>query len=246
MTRMGGIRSLSFLPVDRNEYPDPAGSKIRRLALTSSPAEIVACAGCDLLQRVPQLPSNTRVRCQRCGESLGASSSDFERPLALSVAAAIMLVVANTAPLMGLRAAGREASTTLIGGAFQMWLQGQQITAIVVAICAVIAPAIYIAFMLILLLAMLRPRVPRWAAEALRWAQLVRPWSMDEVMMLGVLVALTKIAQLAEVIPGPGMYAVFVLILLLAAIMTTFDPREVWRRVQWVDDTQPSVRDVSN
>lgn len=213
--------------------------------MTSSAAEIVACPGCDLLQRVPPLSSNTRARCHRCGESLGTSSSDSrDRPLALAVAAAIALVTANTTPLMGLRVAGREASTTVIGGAYQMWLQGQQITAIVVAICTVIAPASYIAFMLIVLRAMRRPRVPRWVAEVLRWARLVRPWSMNEVMMLGVLVALTKIAQLATVIPGPGMYAVFVLIMLLAAIMTTFDPREVWRRVQWADDTQASVRDV--
>jgi paraquat-inducible protein A len=126
-----------------------------------------------------------------------------------------------------------------------MWLQGQQITAIVVAICAVIAPAAYIAFMLIVLLAMRRSRVPRWVAEVLRWARLVRPWSMNEVMMLGVLVALTKIAQLATVIPGPGMYAVFVLILLLATLMTAFDPREVWQRVQWADVTQGSVSDGS-
>ena len=214
--------------------------------MTSSAAEIVACPGCDLLQRVPPLSGNSRARCQRCGESLGTSSSDSrERPLALAVAAAITLVVANTTPLMGLRVAGRAASTTLIGGAHQMWLQGQQITAIVVAICAVIAPASYIAFMLIVLLAMRRPRVPRWVGDPLRWAGRVRIWSMDEVMMLGVLVALIKIAQLATVVPGPGMYAVFVLIILLAAIMTTFDPREVWRRVQWADDTQASVRDVS-
>jgi paraquat-inducible protein A len=146
---------------------------------------------------------------------------------------------------MGLRAEGREASTTLIGGAYQMWLQGQQITAIVVAFCAVIAPASYIAFMLIVLLAMRRPRVPRWVGEMLGWARRVRPWSMNEVMMLGVLVALTKIAQLATVVPGIGMYAVFILILLLAAMMTSFDPGEVWRRVQWADDTQASVRDVS-
>jgi paraquat-inducible protein A len=214
--------------------------------LTSSAAEIVACPGCDLLQRVPPLSGNTRARCHRCGESLGIWSSDSrERPLALAVASAIVLVVANTTPLMELRVAGREASTTLIGGAYQMWLQGQQITAIVVAICAVIAPAAYIAFMLIVLLAMRRSRVPRWVAEVLRWARLVRPWSMNEVMMLGVLVALTKIAQLATVIPGPGMYAVFVLILLLATLMTAFDPREVWQRVQWADVTQGSVSDGS-
>jgi paraquat-inducible protein A len=63
----------------------------------------------------------------------------------------------------------------------------------------------------------------------------MNPWSMNEVMMLGILVALIKIAELATVIPGVGMYAVGVLILLLPAIMITFDPGEIWKRVEWAD-----------
>jgi paraquat-inducible protein A len=141
---------------------------------------------------------------------------------------------------MALSAEGREASTTLIGGAHQMWLQGQQAVGLAVAFCAVIAPASYILLLLTVLLFVRRPAAPRWVGGLLRWAQIVQPWSMNEVMMLGVLVALTKIAQLATVLPGIGMYAVFVLIVLLAAITTTFDPREVWHRVQWADDTQGS------
>ena len=67
-------------------------SQTRRLALAPSATEIVACPGCDLLQRVPPLSSNTRARRQRCGEPLGTSSSDSrERPLALAVAAAMWL-----------------------------------------------------------------------------------------------------------------------------------------------------------
>ena len=63
----------------------------------------------------------------------------------------------------------------------------------------------------------------------------MQPWSMSEVMMLGILVALIKIAELATVEPGIGMYAVGGLIVLFAAIMGTFHPREVWKRVKWAD-----------
>ena len=52
----------------------------------------------------------------------------------------------------------------------------------------------------------------------------MQPWSMNEVMMLGILVALIKIAQLATVIPGIGMYAVGVLVVLLAAITVDLRP----------------------
>jgi len=53
---------------------------------------------------------------------------------------------------------------------------------------------------------------------------------------LGILVALIKIAQLATVHAGIGMYAVGALILLFPAIVVTFDVRELWRRVEWDHD----------
>jgi len=47
---------------------------------------------------------------------------------------------------------------------------------------------------------------------------------------------LIKIAQLATVHAGIGMYAVGALILLFPAIVVTFDVRELWRRVEWDHD----------
>jgi len=68
----------------------------------------------------------------------------------------------------------------------------------------------------------------------------MQPWSMGEVMILGIMVSLIKIAELASVGVGYGMYAVGALVVLLAAISITFDPREVWRRVEWADGRVPS------
>jgi paraquat-inducible protein A len=204
--------------------------------------EAIACRDCDLLQHIPPLPPGGKARCARCGETLATGRADpLDRPLALTIAAASALLLANTTPLMSLSAVGREASTTIIGGAYEMWLQGSEITAVVVAFCAVIAPAAHVLFLLAVLLAVRRPPAPRWVGELLRSAHFFEPWSMTEVMMLGILVALFKIAQLAEVIPGIGMYAAGAFVFLLAAVMVTFDPREVWKRVEWADGTLPPI-----
>ena len=198
--------------------------------------ETVACPDCDLLQRIPELEPGGKARCSRCGYTLAARSTDpLDRPLALTLAAAIVFLVANLAPLMGLSVVGRSASTTIVQGAYEMWVQGEAITAVIVAFCAVIAPGGYILFMLTILLAVRRPPAPHWIGEMLRWADSMQPWSMNEVMLLGILVALIKIAELATVDPGVGMYAVGGLVALLAAIMATFDQREVWKRVEWSD-----------
>ena len=204
--------------------------------------ETIACPDCDLLQRIPPLPRGGKARCARCSKTLATRRADaLDRTLALTIAAAIAFIVANTTPLMGLSAVGREASTTIIGGAYEMWLQGSQITAVIVAFCAVIAPGGHVLFLLTVLLAVRRPPAPRWVGELLRSAHLMQPWSMTEVMMLGILVALFKIAQLATVIPGIGMYAAGLFVLLMAAVLVSFDPHEVWKRVEWADGELPPL-----
>jgi len=116
-----------------------------------------------------------------------------------------------------------------------MWMQGQQLTALIIAFCAVIAPGGYIVFLLTVLLAVRRPPARKWVGELLRGAAFMQPWSMVEVMILGILIALIKIAELALVEPGIGMYAVGALVVLLTAIGITFNPDEIWRRIDWVD-----------
>lgn len=100
---------------------------------------IAACPDCDLLQSIPVLPSGGMAHCLRCGHTMTASKSDsLNRTIAFAVAAAIVLIIANITPLMGLSAVGRHSSTTILGGVLKMWQQGQEITAALVAFCAVV------------------------------------------------------------------------------------------------------------
>jgi paraquat-inducible protein A len=216
---------------------------IRENRMSQLPGDLIACPDCDLLQRIPALPPGGKARCPRCGHTVASSKPDsLDRTLAIAVTAAIVLIIANTTSLMGLQAVGREASTTILGGALEMWLQGQEITALLIAFCAVFAPAIHIGFMLTVLLAARRSPVPWWAGLLLRWSEWHEGWGMIEVMMLGIMVALIKIAELARVIPGIGMFAAGALVLLIAAMTVSFDPHEVWERLEWANGETPSMR----
>jgi paraquat-inducible protein A len=93
--------------------------------------------------------------------------------------------------------------------------------------------------MLAVLLGAKRTPAPRWVGRLLRWAAVVLPWSMTEVMLLGILVALIKIAHLATVIPGIGLFAVGLLVVLLAVTSSIFEPRAIWNRVVWADGSLP-------
>jgi paraquat-inducible protein A len=206
----------------------------------------IACPECDLLQRIPPLPPRGRARCARCGETLAVRHRDpIDLPLALTLAALIVLVIANSTPLMSLDAVGHHASTTVVGGAYQMWLEGSELTALSVLFCAVVAPGAHVAFLLIVLLAVRRPPAPRWVGDLLRIAHAMEAWSMTEVMLLGILVALVKIAELADVVPGVGMFAAGTFVVLVAAVTARLDVHEIWERVEWSDGTPPPIPHAS-
>ena len=197
-------------------------------------ASLIACPDCDLLQRLPELATGASARCPRCDRELWRRREDsLNRTLALTLAAAVLYVVANAVPMLGLSVVGHRASTTVLGGVQQLWGNGQQVVAVLVLFAAVVAPALQIGFLLLIVLGVQRDPPPRWVGELLRHHPTTRIWSMIEVMLLGVLVALVKIADYATVIPGVALYALGGLVFLLAAMQASFDPREVWNRVEW-------------
>jgi len=201
-----------------------------------SGVSLIACPDCDLLQRLPNLAPGASARCPRCDKELWRRrEASLERTLALSLAGVVLYIVANTLPMLGLTAVGHQASTTVLGGAEQLWHDGREIVAVLVLFTVVVAPALQIGFMLAIVLGAHRERPPRWVGALLRHHPTTGTWSMIEVMLLGVLVALTKIAELATVIPGLALFALGALVFVIAAMQASFDPREVWSRVEWAE-----------
>ncbi len=201
-----------------------------------SSVSLIACADCDLLQRLPELAPGASARCPRCDKELWRRREDsLERTLALSLAGAVLYLVANTLPMLGLTAVGHQAFTTVLGGAEHLWRDGQEIVAVLVLFTVVVAPALQIGFMLAIVLGARRERPPRWVGTLLRYHPTTGTWSMIEVMLLGVLVALIKIAELATVIPGLALFALGALVFVIAAMQASFDPCEVWSRVEWAE-----------
>jgi paraquat-inducible protein A len=206
-------------------------------------AALVACPHCDLLQRLPELPPGAAARCPRCDKELWRHREDsLARTLPLALAALVLYLIANTVPMLGLSAVGHQAFTTVFGGALQLWHDDQKMVGVLVLFAAVISPALQIGFMLLISIGARFQQPPAWVGMLMHRVHFTRTWSMIEVMLLGVLVALTKIADYATVIPGIALFALFALVFLLASMQSTFDPREVWDRVEWAEaSARPKV-----
>jgi len=84
-------------------------------------ARLIACHECDLLQRETALASGGTARCRRCGATLyRRPPASVDRSLALTLAAMVLFVVANTFPIVGLSVNGTLVETTLFGDLDQL------------------------------------------------------------------------------------------------------------------------------
>jgi len=197
-------------------------------------APLIACPECDLLQAEPVLAPGETARCLRCGAFLARNPPDsLDRTLAFSCAAAVLYLIANLNPLVGLEMQGRRVEVTLVGALSGLWQDGMGALAALVGVTALIFPLLELAMILVVLLPLRLGRVsPRLAPPLVPFFRLVlsvRPWAMVEVFLLGVLVSLVKLSHQATVILGPAFWALAALIPVLTVAARAFDRRLLWQ-----------------
>lgn len=149
----------------------------------------------------------------------------------MALAGAVLFAVANLFPFLSFDMQGRVTQTTLVSGIVELWRQDMGSLAALVMLTAVLAPGMQLALLLYVLIPTLRGGVPWQLAPALRLLQRLETWSMMEVFLIGILVALVKLGRMAEIVPGPAIYSFAVLILLLAGATASLDRRCLWQRV---------------
>jgi paraquat-inducible protein A len=194
---------------------------------------LIACHDCDLLQREPLLPQGGVVRCRRCGATLFRSHpQSTERALACTLGALFLFVLANVFPIVGLKLSGDFVQTTLLGAAQVMYRNDMRLVAGLVLVTTFVAPLTQMLAMTYLLLPACLGRRPPQARRVFRGMTLIQPWSMLEVFVLGILVALVKLAHLAIVVPGIALWSFGGVMLLMAAATAAFDARDLWTRLE--------------
>lgn len=194
---------------------------------------LIACHDCDLLQRERTLLPGETSRCIRCGAEMHRSHADsLDRTLACASGALILFVLANVFPIVGLKAGGDVVKTTLFGAVRALYDQDMWLVAGIVFLTAMLTPLAQLLALIYLLLPLKFDHLPPKAAMVFRTLNLSRAWSMVEVFMLGILVALVKLAHIAHVVPGMALWSFGGLILLLTAATSSFEPQAFWARLR--------------
>lgn len=199
-----------------------------RAALIARP-DLVVCTECGAVhERIP-LARGTVARCRRCNALLGRSHlMRLDALLAFAVAALLLIVIGNTAPIVTLDLRGVMTQATLPQAIRATWEAGQPLVALLTAATALVFPLCFTVIRLYVLVSLLRGQVPRAFVPAMRVLGFVTRWGMVEVFIMGTLVAVVRGASLTSATPGAGLFAYAALTLLLTSI-TAAGTHSLWK-----------------
>ncbi|MNF49512.1 Paraquat-inducible protein A [compost metagenome] len=208
------IRDLSTLPLD----------------------ELVACHECDLLMRRPPLADGERAECPRCGYELYSHRHQvIRRSLALALAALLLYIPANFLPIMQLSLLGQTTEDTIWSGVVGLYESDMQGVAVVVFLCSMAVPLLKLLCQLLVLLSIAWDVGRGYGLLFYRIYHHLRDWGMLEVYLMGILVAIVKLADIADLSLGIGLLCFVGLLLVQVWLEVTMSPHQIWRALSGED-----------
>jgi len=214
----------------------PHGQDFLKTPMTIHP-HLVICEHCDAVYQRRALVKGQVASCTNCDSVIyQAQDLNVRERLALSVTAAIAFLIANICPVITINLHGLESHTTMWQAALALAQGDAAPIAVPTAAVAVLVPFLQIAILIwVLAFARSGRRAPGFA-PAMKMLGILRPWSMVEVCMLGILVAVIKLSSLVQVYPGAGVWATAGLMVLMTLIAGR-DVSQLWVLTQRAPQT---------
>jgi paraquat-inducible protein A len=196
--------------------------------------ELIACPQCDALHHAELPAVGQRAACRRCGTVLiSPRAGAYVQILLLSLTVMILMIGAVFFPFLQLRVAGLHAEASVFDAARAFAGGGTAPLAVAVAALIVLIPVLRVCLISYVLGPLVMGMKPaRHASAAFRLSEDLRPWSMAEIFVIGVAVALVKVVDLAQVVLGPAFWmfaALVVVIVLQDGIMCRWS---LWRTLE--------------
>jgi paraquat-inducible protein A len=202
-------------------------------ALLGAHIHSMGCDTCGLVSR-----GREGALCPRCGFSLhDRKPNSFARTWALLIAAMILYIPANTFPVLTVIRFGNGEPSTILRGVRELFEDGEWPLALLVFFASVAVPVLKLASLILLLsTTMARVRMRRRDRTRLyRIIDAVGRWSMIDIFMESILVALVQFGAVVTITPGAGAIAFAAVVILTMFASRSFDPRLIWDRARPAD-----------
>ena len=183
-----------------------------------APPDLVGCPICDAVYRMRPELTFQATHCVRCGHRITyGKTASIAWLVSLSATNVVLLAMVLFLPFLELRAGqfGNQASVIDVVLGFSSGIM----IPLALAVLAFILMLPLSRFLLLIYalgpMAIGQSNLP-FAERALRWSYTLKPWAMAEIFMVGVAVALVKLADLATLSIGPAFW-IFTIIVILNA-----------------------------
>ena len=153
----------------------------------------------------------------------------MQRTLAFSIAALILFIPANILPILSMSTLGFKTESTIWSGTVALWNDGTQGIAILVLLCSIVIPLAKI-FGLFFLCVTCKTRSSKSTVTIARFVEVIGRWSMLDVFLVAILVALIKLGSIATVKPELGIVAFGCVVVLTMVASANFDSRILWQQ----------------
>ena len=192
---------------------------------------LIGCSCCALVQQRPQAHPRRAIFCSRCHSRLHSRLPNaVAKSWAYTLAALVMLLPANFYPIMVVTSLGSDSPDTIISGVIHLVHSGQYPIAAVVFIASIAVPVLKLIGMMLLLTATQRHwhLSARQCTALYRMVEFIGRWSMLDLFVIAILMALVDLGQVAQINAGPAATAFLVTVLLTMLAAISFDPRLLW------------------
>ena len=206
-----------------------AESRMSQLPIEAPPtAASLNLSSCHLCLKLVNMDQRA---CPRCGATIHLrKTNSIERTLALLFTACVMYIPANMLPIMITDQLGQPTESTIIGGVVLLLSMGSAEIAAIIFFASVVIPVSKLAMMFYLCWSVHKgpPETVRQRTVLYRITEFIGKWSMIDVFVVAILVALINLSNLLVIRPGAAAvaFAAVVIISMLAA--ESFDPRLMW------------------
>lgn len=222
----------------------PAADAPQQMSPTPYPdlSHLIACPHCDTLHETVPLQPGEQAKCRMCGHRLIAPRKDaFLQVIAMGITVAILMMGALFHPFIAISVSGMTRRTSVFDAALS-FSSGILLPLTVLTVAFIIMIPVMRAAALVYVLVPLvrnRPAAP-YAKPMLRFAEFLQPWSMAEIFIISVAVALVKVAGLAIVTFGPAFYTFVVLVIVVAVQDLFMCNYSIWQALERAETPDPA------
>ncbi len=202
--------------------------------------KLKACHCCGLVHQVRKLERNEIARCGRCNWVFESGHADghvsAQRCLAASLGGLVLYLPAVTLPILEIEKLGHHRSASILGVTWELLLHGNPLVGIIIILFSLVLPlAKLLALVNLSWFGLTHQRHRAFTYHLVEWTG---RWSMMDVLLLALLVALIKLGDLVTFHLGPAViaFAGCVMMSLVASLM--FDPHSIWDECDSVPKTE--------